>query len=241
VNIDELQTLIGKCLQDFYERRVRKLEKLRLKDFLRRKNPYLFKAMGTQKAQDIIELILTAYIGASDETMFGEAFFEPIARIASGAKVSDAEGVDFVIESEGRILAVALKSGPNIYNASQKKRQSQEFSALRNRLYKLHKQFDPMLGHAYGCAKTKPTKDLIYRRLSGQAFWAEITGDPDFYLKLVRLMKEEPAKHKQKYAPAWDGALNRFTAEFVEDFCFPDGRIDWEKLVSFVSEDTNRS
>jgi len=240
VNIDELQNLISKCLQDFYERRVRRLEKLRLKDFLRRKNPYLFKALGTQKASEIVEKILTAYIGASDETMFGEAFFEPIARIASGAKVSDAEGVDFVIESGDRVLAVALKSGPNIYNASQKKRQSQEFSALRNRLYKLHKQFDPMLGHAYGRTKAEPTKDLVYRRRSGQAFWTEITGDPDFYLKLVRLMKEEPARHKQKYAPAWDAALNRFTAEFVEDFCFPDGRIDWEKLVQFVSEEAAR-
>jgi len=241
VNIDELQALISKCLQDFYERRVRRLEKLQLKDFLRRKNPYLFKALGTQKASEIIEKILTAYIGASDETMFGEAFFEPIARIASGAKVSDAEGVDFVIESEDRVLTVALKSGPNIYNASQKKRQSQEFSALRNRLYKLHKQFDPMLGHAYGRAKAEPTKDLVYRRRSGQAFWTEITGDPDFYLKLVRLMKEEPAKHRQKYAPSWDAAVNRFTAEFVKDFCFPDGRIDWEKLVRFVSEDATRS
>ncbi len=237
MNTDQLQTLISKCLQDFYERRMRRLEKLRLKDFLRRKNPYLFKALGTQKAQDIIEPILTAYIGASDETIFGEAFFEPIAQIASGAKVSDAEGVDFVIESEERVLTVALKSGPNIYNASQKKRQSQEFSALRNRLYKLHKQFDPMLGHAYGRTKTNPTKDLIYRRRSGQAFWTEITGDPDFYLKLVRLMKEEPAKHKEKYAPAWDVAVNRFTAEFIKDFCFPDGRIDWENLVRFVSED----
>lgn len=236
MNIDELQTLISKCLQDFYERRVRKLQQLRLKDFLRRKNPYLFKALGTQKASEIVEQILTAYIGASDETMFGEAFFEPIARIASGANVSDAEGVDFVIESNDRILAVALKSGPNIYNASQKKRQSQEFLALRSRLYKLHKQFDPMLGHAYGRARTEPTKDLVYRRRSGQDFWTEITGDPDFYLKLVRLMKEEPANHKEKYAPTWDAAINRFTAEFVKEFCSSDGHIDWERLVQFVSE-----
>lgn len=241
MSIDELQALISKCLQDFYERRVRRLEKLELKDFLRRKNPYLFKALGTQKASEIVEKILTAYIGASDETMFGEAFFEPIARLASGAKVSDAEGVDFVIESGDRVLAVALKSGPNIYNASQKKRQSQEFSALRNRLYKLHKQFDPMLGHAYGRAKAEPTKDLVYRRRSGQAFWTEITGDSDFYLKLVRLMKEEPTKHKQKYAPAWDAAVNKFTAEFVKGFCFPTGQIDWEKLVRFVSEDNTKS
>jgi len=241
VNTDELQELISKCLKDFYDRRFKRLEKLKLRDFLRRKNPYLFKALGTQKASEIIERILTAYIGSSDETIFGDAFFEPIARIASGAKVSDAEGADFIVESETRVLAVALKSGPNIYNASQKKRQSQEFSALRNRLYKLHKQFDPVLAHAYGHAKSEPTKDLVYRRSSGQAFWAEITGEPDFYLKLVRLMKEEPAKHKQKYAPAWDAAVNKFTAEFVEGFCFPSGQIDWEKLVRFVSEDTTKS
>jgi hypothetical protein len=241
MNANELQTLISKCLQDFYERRVRKLEELRLKNFLRRKNPYLFKALGTQKASEIVEKILTAYIGASDETMFGEAFFEPIARIASRAKVSDAEGVDFVIESEDRVLAVALKSGPNIYNASQKKRQSQEFLALRSRLYKLHKEFDPMLGHAYGRAKAEPTKDLIYRRRSGQAFWSEITGDPDFYLKLIRMMKDEPAKHKEKYTPAWDAAINKFTAEFIKDFCFADGRIDWEKLVRFVSENKDQN
>jgi hypothetical protein len=239
VNTDELQSLISKCLQDFYERRVRRLKQLRLKYFLRRKNPYLFKALGTQKASEIVEKILTAYIGASDETMFGEAFFEPIARIASNTKVSDAEGVDFLIETEDRVIAVALKSGPNIYNASQKKRQSQEFLALRSRLYKLHKQFDPMLGHAYGRARSEPTKDLVYRRRSGQDFWTEITGDPDFYLKLVGLMKEEPAKHKQKYAPAWDAAINRFTAEFVKDFCFANGSIDWEKLVKFVSESSS--
>lgn len=232
---NSLEEMISKCLKDFYERRVRKLDKLQLKDFLRRKNPYLFKALGTQKASEIVEQILTAYINSSDETMFGEVFFEPIARIASGAKVSDAEGVDFIIESKDRILAVALKSGPNIYNASQKKRQAQEFLALRNRLYKIHKQFDPMLGHAYGRASAEPTKDILYRRRSGQGFWAEITGEPDFYLKLVRLMKEEPVKHKKDYAPTWDAAINRFTAEFVKDFCFPDGRINWEKLVRFVS------
>jgi len=150
LDTSELEKLISECLQDFYRRRLQKLEQLRLKTFLRRKNPYLFRALATEKASEIVEQVLVAYIGASDETIFGDAFFEPIARIASGGKVSDAEGVDFVVESPDRVLAVALKSGPNIYNASQKKRQSQEFVAVRNRLYKLHKQYDPLLGHAYG-------------------------------------------------------------------------------------------
>lgn len=184
--------------------------------------------------------MLTDYISASDETIFGDAFFEPIARIASGDTTSDAEGVDFVVESKDRITAVALKSGPHPYNSSQKKRQSQEFLAVRNRLYKLHKQFDPILGHAYGRTKSKPSKDLIYRDSSGQDFWEEITGDPEFYLELIRLMKDAPARHREDYKPAWDAAVNRFTAEFIKDFCFPDGSIDWEKLVRLVSEGTKQ-
>jgi hypothetical protein len=234
---DEIESLISKCLLDFYERRLQKMRELKLPSFLRRKNPYLFRALGIQKASEIVERLLADYISASDETIFGDAFFEPIARIASGGKTSDAEGVDFVIESEECIVAVALKSGPYPYNASQKKRQSQEFLAVRSRLYKLHKQFDPILGHAYGRIKSKPGKDLLYRDSSGQAFWQELTDDPDFYLKLVRLMKDAPAKHRKEYMPAWDAAINRFTAEFIKDFCFPDGSIDWEKLVRFVSEE----
>jgi len=232
-----LEDLISKCLRDFYERRLQTVRELKLQVFLRRKNPYLFRALGIQKASEIVERVLADYISASDETIFGNAFFEPIARIVSGAKTSDAEGVDFVIESGERITAVALKSGPNIYNASQKKRQSQEFLAVRSRLYKLQKQFDPILGHGYGRLKTEPTKDRIYRDRSGQTFWTDITGDSDFYLKLVRLMKDVPTKHRREYTPAWDAAVNRFTAEFIKDFCFPDGSIDWEKLVRFVSEE----
>lgn len=194
----------------------------------------MFKALGIQKASEIVERLLTDYIGASDETIFGDAFFEPIARIASGGTVSDGAGVDFIIETEDRIAAVAVKSGPNPYNASQKERQHDEFIAVRNRLYKMHKRFDPILAHSYGRVN-KSTKH-VYRESSGQAFWEEMTGDPDFHLKLIRLMRDEPARHRQEYLPQWDATINRFTAEFIEEFCFPDGSIDWEKLVRLVSE-----
>src|SRR3990170_3439421 len=118
----QLESLISKCLGDFYQRRLQKMAGLKLKTFLRRKNPYLFRALGIQKASEIVERLLTDYVSASDETIFGDAFFEPIARIASAGKVSDAAGVDFVIETENRITLVAVKSGPYPYNASQKNR-----------------------------------------------------------------------------------------------------------------------
>lgn len=213
------------------------LEGLRLKKILRRKNPYLFRALGNEVTADIVKQILQAYVSSSDETIFGDAFFEPLALMASVGKVSDAAGVDLVIERPKRYTAVALKSGPNIFNASQKRRQNQEFNELRSRLYKIHKQFDPLLGHAYGRRNTEPSGKWIYRERSGQAFWREITSDPDFYLKLVRLMKDIPSKHKKRQAEEWGAAVNRFTVEFAKDFCSENGRIDWEKLVEFVSKD----
>lgn len=239
MNTDELEVLISRCLGDFYEKRLQRVRELRLQVFLRRKNPYLFRALGIQKASEIIERLLSDYISASDETIFGNAFFEPIARIVSGGTVSDAEGVDFIVETETRITAVALKSGPNPFNSSAKKRQSDEFNSVRNRLFKMQKQFDPVLAHAYGRNARRSSIARTYRDSSGQAFWQEITGDPDFYLKLVRLMRDEPATHRAEYEPAWDAAINRFTAEFVQGFCFEDGNIDWEKLVRFVSEETH--
>ena len=230
----ELETLISKSLGDFYDRRIQKINKIKLRDTLRRKNPYLFRALGIQKASEIVERLLSDSLSSSDESIFGDAFFEPIARIVSGGTVSDAAGVDFVVETETAITSIAMKSGPNPYNAAQKSKQSLDFLAVRNRLYKMHKAFDPVLAHAYG-RRNSGNENLSYRDSSGQAFWQEMTGDPDFYLKLIRLMRDEPAKHRLEYQPKWDATVNRFTAEFIRDFCLPDGSIDWEKLTRLAS------
>lgn len=235
MDIKSLEREIARCLETFYNNRLEGLGKLRLSKVLSKKNPYLYRALGVEKASEIVEQNLAAFIISSDETIFGNCFFEPLAKLASGGKVSDAEGVDFTVEFRDRYLAVAVKSGPNWGNRDQHKRQSTNFDALRNRLYKIQKQFDPMVGQAYGHQSSEPTENSRFRRRSGQAFWEEITGDPDFYLKLIELMKDVPAKNRPKYRALWDQAVNRFTAEFIRDFCDPKGAIDWVKLVAFTS------
>lgn len=235
MEITSLEREIARCLENFYRSRLDGLEKLSLRKVLSKKNPYLYRALGVEKASEIVEQNLSAFIISSDETIFGNCFFEPLASLASGGKVSDAEGVDFTVEHADRYLAVAVKSGPNWGNRDQHKRQSTNFDSLRNRLYKIQKQFDPLVGQAYGRQQSEPTENARYRRRSGQAFWQEITGDPDFYLKLVRLMKNVPAKNRPQYRAMWDQAVNRFTAEFIQDFCDRKGAIDWEKLVTFSS------
>lgn len=232
---DKLEALIKKCLNDFYERRFETLKKLRLRQVLKRKNPYLFKALGTEQASEIVKKVLEAYISSSDESIFGDAYFEQIARNLPNISVSDAKGVDIILEENKVVHAYAVKSGPNPFNSSQKERQNTEFLELKSRLMKLQKQFDPVLAYAYGRKNKASSGKFVYRQCSGQEFWKEITGDDEFYLKLIRLMKDEPHKRIDQYKSDWDATINRFTKEFAEDFCLADGHIDWEKLTQFVS------
>lgn len=235
--IDErvLEAKIGELLDDFYKRRIDKISTLKLKSTLKRKNPYLYRAVGVQQAGQIVSEILSAYMSSSDEGIFGDAFFEPLAKFVSGGHVSPSQGVDVALETEAQYKAIAVKSGPSVFNAQSKRRQAQDFLALRNRLLKLQKQFDPLVGYAYGNKQQKTKGDAVFRELAGQAFWQEITGDADFYLKIIRLMKNKPQEHLQEYQDAFNAAVNRFTKEFIDEFCFTDGSIDWEKLTIFNS------
>lgn len=234
MEIGALEIIIKQHLNDFYQSRLKKLSTLKLKDTLKKKNPYLFRAIGIQNAPEIVEGMLAAYMSSSDESIFGNIFFEPVAKAVSGGFASPHEGIDIFIETASSYKPIAVKSSPNIFNSSQSKRMDDEFRKLRSRLYKVQKQFDPLLGHCYGKVNTEP-KSYIYRRRSGQAFWNELTGDPDFYLKLVRLMKEEPQKHRIEYKNEYDKAVNRFTKDFLDEFSDDTGGINWEKLVIFNS------
>ena len=62
-----------------------------------------------------------------------------------------------------------------------------------------------------------------------------MTGDSDFYVKLIRLMKHYPQEHRVQYQVEWKKAVNRFEREFLNRFSTPDGDIDWEKFVKFNS------
>jgi hypothetical protein len=230
-----LEKAVSDALETFHKQRLLAAQKLQALHLLGRKNPYLYRALGYEVAAELMSALLESHLKESDETIFGNTFFEPLALLASGGHKSEAPGVDVVLETEHKILAVAVKSGPNVFNASQKRRQNTEFNALRSRLQQTHKAFDPLLGHGYGRFISGPSDSKNYRDSSGQAFWEEITGDADFYLKLTRLMMEVPLRHREEFNRGWSAIVNRLTLEFSEHFCHPEGSIDWERLTAYVS------
>ncbi len=237
----DIEHHVHACLDDFYRRRIAKLSSLKLKDTLKRKNPYLFRAIGTESAVELVSLLLQAYMSSSDEGIFGDAFFEPLARLVSGAAAAGGEGADIVLETKTHFAAFAVKSGPSVFNAMSKRRQNTEFLKMRSRMLKLQKHFDAVVGYCYGRKSPQRRESpFIFREVAGQAFWHELTGVPDFYLRIIDAMRSKPVEHKLAFHAEWDKAINRFTREFTNTYCAPDGSIDWKKLVMFNSGQATR-
>lgn len=239
---DALERKIAELLDSFYKRRIEALQKVHLDRTIRRKNPYLYRAIGTNDASEIVTEILRAFVSSSDETIFGNEFFEPLAKAAveilgtGKAITSGSEGVDVQIESETVFSAYAVKSGTSVFNSQSKARQKDDFEALRKRLFKLKKQFDPVVGYCYGRKKQAKSTKLNFRELAGQSFWEEITKDPDFYITIIELMRDKPQEHAVAFVVAFDEAKNRLVAQFSDGFVDKStGKIDWSKLIEYVS------
>jgi len=232
----ELEVFVAAKLHLFYQQRLEKLQNITLTQVLK-KNPYLFKAKGITNASDFVENVLQAYLSSSEETVFGSIFFEPLALEVSRAKggiKTGSTGVDIEYVSDTTHTAIAVKSSTNSQNASAQSKQNAEFIKINQTVRAKGKAFDAILGYSYGRASGSLT-GKIYRRLAGQAFWEELSGDSNFYLKILGAMKESPAIHRKEYDVQRTRLGNRLTQGFALNFITGDGEIDWEKLLRFNS------
>lgn len=235
---EKVQIAIAEALENFYKSLIAKIDSININDIIKSKNPYLYRAKAMNKAYDIITSILQAFVSSSEETIFGNVFFEPLAIAASNGKKSLAEGIDIDISDDSAKLqyAIAVKSGTSVYNADSKKRQSDNFARARKLASQGRYNFSAIVGYAYG---TKQESDRgsakIYIELAGEEFWTALTGDKDFYKKIITYMGELPERYVDFYNASYDRACNRLVRDFSQEFCNADGSIDWEKLVDYNS------
>ncbi len=231
---------IAKALETFYGTLIEKIDKLDIVKVMKRKNPYLYRAKAMENASEIVESVLGAFVSSSEETIFGNCFFEPIAIAASGGNKALAEGIDIMIQDNktNTIYAVAVKSGPSVFNADSKKRQEQNFTAASKLAQQAKARYEAYIGYCYGKKKDSGRgKPKMYQELAGKRFWTELTGDEEFYIKIIGFMGTLPEQYVASYKESYNKAFNRLVREFSNDFCKEDGSIDWEKLVEFNSGD----
>ena len=60
------------------------------------------------------------------------------------------------------------------------------------------------------------------------------------YIELIAPIGFEAKKHDENYIEERAKLYTRFTLSFINDFCYPSGLIDWDKLIKFNSQTIGR-
>jgi hypothetical protein len=237
INLHDVQKYVEDNIGTFHSKRLQKLEELKLKQVLERKNPYLFKAKNILTAHDLIKNLLDAYLSSQEETIFGD-FLEGLAIficswVYDGQK-SAAEGIDLEFSKDGIKYLVTIKSGPNWGNSGQIKDMKNSFG----KAIKILKTNNPRIhviavnGCCYGRAKVIE-KDG-YQKLCGQRFWEFISGNDNLFIEIIEPLGHKAKEKNEEFLKAYSKLINKFTFEFGEEFCV-DGEIIWDALVKFNS------
>ena len=133
-----------------------------------------------------------------------------------------------------------MKSGKNIFNSQSTKGQSTEFRELQARLRDVKKQFRSIIGYGYG-RKKAPKIPTAVEKVAGQAFWELLTDEPDFYLKISRVIGEVAESHANEYREEYAKRCNLIILDFMVNFLAEDGSIAWDKVITFNSGAKNPS
>jgi len=222
----------------FHQKRIQRLDKLKLSKVLKRKNPYLFRAKYVLTADQLIRGIVDAHISSNEEAIFGDwleglAIFV-IGKVYSGRK-SGITGIDFEFDKNKIRYIVAVKSGPNWANSRQLAEMKTSFkTAIKTlRTSNSNLQVVAVNGCCYGC-DNKPDKGDYYK-FCGQIFWEFISGNTNLFTEIVEPLGFKAKEKNDDFLKSYSKMLNKFTKEFTNEYCKNNGEIDWDKLVRFNS------
>ena len=237
----EITDYIETNIQDFYQRRLDRLQNLKLMDVLRRKNPYLFKTQNISVAPEFVKNLLDAHLSSQEETIL-DNFLEELAIFISaevyGGQKSSAEGIDLEFEKDNIRYIVSIKSGPNWGNSSQVAKLRDNFRQAKRILRTNTSSANVVAvnGCCYGKDRNPDKGD--YLKLCGQQFWKFISGNDNLYTDIIEPLGHQAKKKKEQFSEEYAKAINRFTAEFIGKFCDADGNMLWEEIVKFNSAET---
>lgn len=238
LNLNDVLVYVEQNIGTFHEKRIQSLDKLKLSSVLKRKNPYLFKAKNVLTAGDIVKGIVDAHISSNEETVFGD-WLEGLAIFINekthGGYKSGIKGVDLEFDYNDIRYIVTIKSGPNWGNSSQLAKMVADFKTAKKTLRTSNSQLHIVAvnGCCYGKDNNPDKGD--YFKYCGQRFWEFISGNENLYTEIIEPLGYKAKEKNQEFMLSYSKVINKFTKEFIDDFCYFNGDIAWDKLVQFNS------
>lgn len=241
LNLADVTKYVEENIQDFHEKRLAKVNTIKLSDVLRAKNPYLFKAKNVNTASEIIDGILSAFLSSSEEGIFGN-WLERLAVFVNksvyGGQKAMVDGIDLDFIKEGKRYVVAIKSGPNWGNDSQYKKLVDQFNTAKKRAATSggKEEIICVNGCCYG--RSNPSSEYKkkgYYKMCGQRFWELISGEPNLFVEIIEPIGYKAEKYNLEFLESYSKVKNRMEKEFLIEYLSDDGSIDWDKLLKFNS------
>jgi hypothetical protein len=223
----------------FHQKRLGSLTNLKLITIIRKKNPYLYKAKYILTADEVVKGILGAHLSSNEETIFGD-WLEGLAIFINqnvfGGWKSGIPGIDLEFDLEKTRYIVNIKSGPNWGNSTQIRKMISDFNAARKTLRTSNSNLNVVAvnGCCYG-RDSRPDKKGVYFKYCGQRFWEFISGDPELYKTIIEPLGNKAKEKNEAFLEAYPKVLNRFTLEFIQEYCMSDGSINWPKIPEINS------
>lgn len=226
-----VETNIG----EFHSARIEKLKSINLKELLSRKNPYMFKAKNIITAGQMVESLASAYMSSAEESIFGnwmEGIAHFVAKTVYSGHKSAAEGIDLEFDKDGIHYFVSVKSGPSWSNSTSMKKQKEQFRTAVKVFNTSRKAVPTMCieGCCYG-NDNKGYNDSIHEKYCGEKFWTLISGEPTLFVDIVEPLGFKAKEKNDEYYAEYCRMINKFTQEFITEYCDNDGNINWDKIV----------
>jgi hypothetical protein len=241
LNLDDVATYIHENIgPQFHAKKTAKIKALSLDDVIKRKNPYLFRAKGSNSAHDFILSVLDATVSSGEETTFGN-FLENVAIFVCekvyGGRKSGVLGIDLEFEDGDKKYLVSIKSGPSWGNHGQIKNLVNNFNTAKKTLATSggSKGLHIICVEACCYGVDNNFNKGTHLKLCGQRFWELISGnDTELYRRIIEPLGHMAKERNDEIDLLRDEKLNVFTAAFVDRFC-DGGVINWDRLIRFNS------
>ena len=241
INVGEVCKFFQEHIGYFHGNRLQHLAETKLEDLLEEPNFYLFKAKQViVTVYDLITEFLDARLSSFEEKLLGDilrdlALF--VVKRTLNAIRSASTGIDFEYAKDKKRYLVSVKSGLNWGNSSQWQALENNFKNASSILRQSPHvdSVDCILGICYGKAKTTIRRGVIIQ-VCGQNFWYMISGDESFYTKIIEPLGCKAREKNESFDIRKGELINKLTKQFIDEFCDENGKILWEELVRFNSQ-----
>ena len=229
---EEVREIISTEVAIIRKSLLQKVDELKLETLLDKWNPYLLAA--TCDSLDIIlQSGLDAHIGSSRECVFGKCL-ENIARAVLATHDKNAKsgiaGIDLDFKSGELRILMSVKSGENWGNSNSVNGLSKSLEKAKRTIRQNDTSaVNTVLFCCYGRRKTSDKNKVADYAISGQNAWYFLSGDIDFYKKIIHEMNQKAAEFEKELEDKWDGAYIRLLEE-LKILC-PYGTNIWDILV----------